>query len=528
MRLLARYYSIAAVCCFCALGWCGWLWAGAERHHEEVITVRDALRLEQPAAALALSGSSAYAEAVAEVHRLRQSSSWESAARLAAEVHARLDHAEANIGQQQRRAMLGFLGTFAMLMGLCGMLIWQNRDSQRSLSDTRKALAQAATAREQLHELTQNTRIGLVVINVNGEVYQVNEAFLAMADTDEATLKQRGLADSFTNPLDQRTIWAQLLHTEQPWLITEVRMKRGQDDYFWALIRYDRKLFPGQPGHLLLAMVEDISMQRAHEDGLREAKDRAEEMAQAKNTFLANITHELCTPIAGILGVASLMTDEVENDEHQEYLHLIRESGERLLATVNSILQLAQLESNSVHLSIDQVDLVDFLRHVLRFTTPPKRKDIELVCSWTEEPVRVNVDRVFLQRIVQNLISNAFKYTKAGTVTIGVASERGMALLWVEDTGIGIDEELQQTIFKAFTQASGGHSRSHEGLGLGLTITRLQVEHMGGTIQVHSKKGTGSRFEVRLPQVGVQRLGGAQPTNTDGHREPLTRGVVGP
>ncbi|MEM1096251.1 MAG: HAMP domain-containing sensor histidine kinase [Bacteroidota bacterium] len=485
------------------------------------------MRLELPDTPATLPASSAYAEAVAEVYRLRQANAWESAARLAGEVHARLDQPEEAIRQRQQRARVVFFGGLSVLLGLCGMLIWHARHYQRRLTKTEHTLAQAATAQEQLHEVTQHTRIGLVIINVNGEVYQVNEAFLSMADTDEGALKRHGLAECFANPLDQRTIWAQLLHTQQPWLVTEVRMKRGEDDYFWALVRYERKLFPGQPAHMLLVMVEDISMQRAHEDGLREAKDRAEEMAQAKNTFLANITHELCTPIAGILGVASLMTDEVENKEHQEYLHLIRESGERLLATVNSILQLAQLESNSVHLSLDQVDLVDFLRHVLRYSTPPKRKGIELVCSWADEPIRVNVDRVFLQRIVQNLISNAYKYTTAGTITIGVTRERGMALLWVEDTGPGIEEEHQQTIFRAFSQASTGHSRSHEGIGLGLTITRLQVEHMDGTIRVHSKKGEGSRFEVRLPQVGVQRLGGTQEVSNDGPGEPMTQGGVG-
>jgi len=483
--------------------------------------------LELPEAQAPLSASSAYAEAVAEVHLLRRNSAWEPAARLAEEVQARLDQEESSISQQQHRARLVFFGALSVLMGLCSMLLWHTQYYQRRLTKTEVALTLAATAQEQLHEVSQHTRIGLVIINVNGEVYQVNQAFLSMADTDEVALKRHGLAMCFTNALDQRTIWAQLLHTQQPGLVTEVRMKRGEDDYFWALVRYERKLFPGQPGHLLLVMVEDISMQRAHEDGLREARDRAEEMAQAKNTFLANITHELCTPIAGILGVASLMTDEVENGEHQEYLHLIRESGERLLATVNSILQLAQLESNSVHLSLDQVDLVDFLRHVLRYSAPPKRKGIELVRSWTDEPVRVNVDRVFLQRIVQNLISNAYKYTKAGTITIGVTSEKGMALLWVEDTGMGIDEDHQQTIFRAFTQASTGHSRSHEGIGLGLTITRLQVEHMDGTIRVRSKKGEGSRFEVRLPQVGVQRLGGTQEGNQDRSGEPLTTGRVG-
>ncbi|MEM6646622.1 MAG: HAMP domain-containing sensor histidine kinase [Bacteroidota bacterium] len=489
--------------------------------------VRDALRLELSATPAPLPPSSTYAEAVAEVHRLQRAGTWEAAARLASEVHARLDIEETAIRQQGQRAASGFLGALSVLMGVCGLLLWHTRYVQRRLAKTEQALAQAATAQDQLHEVTQHTRIGLVIINVNGEVYQVNEAFLSMADTDERTLKRHGLASCFTNALDQRTIWAQLLHTEQPWLVTEVRMKRGEDDYFWALVRYERKLFPGQPGHLLLAMVEDISMQRAHEDGLREARDRAEEMAQAKNTFLANITHELCTPIAGILGVAGLMTDELEDAEHQEYLHLIRESGERLLATVNSILQLAQLESNSVHLSLDQIDLAEYLRHVLRYSTPPTQKNIDLVCSWPDEPIRVNVDRVFLQRIVQNLISNAFKYTKAGTVRVGVASEQGMAVLWVEDTGMGIDEEHQQTIFSAFTQASGGHSRSHEGIGLGLTITRLQVEHMDGTIRVRSKKGEGSRFEVRLPQIGVQRLAGTTPSINDRRREPLTEGGVG-
>ncbi|GAB5518269.1 MAG: hypothetical protein RhofKO_05200 [Rhodothermales bacterium] len=487
--------------------WSSWQWWDATERLDAAQQLHTGFSAQLGTIASQAPADPDYVAVFEAVARLQQQGAWEQAARLIGEAQERVNRTLQASQQQQRRAVFNLLAALCVLLSLSGLLIIQGRRTGQRLVRAKRAHDQAQTATQQLDDLTEYTRIGLVVINVNGEVYQVNQAFQSITGKTAQALKADGFASCFIDSLSQRTAWAQLYHTGQRSMSTEVTMHRAGADPFWASVRYIRKAYQGMSGDLMLVLVEDIDVQRAHKQGLIAAKQRAEEMAQAKNSFLANMTHELCTPIAGILGAAGLMTDEVEDEEHQEYLHLIRESGERLLATVNAVLQLAQLESKSVRLSLDQVDIADYLRNVMRLFPSPSHKDIDVIYDWPEDPIRVNVDRVFLQRIIQNLVSNAFKYTERGTVTIGVTNQRGYAVLWVEDTGIGIESDQQQSIFQAFTQASHGHSRLHEGVGLGLTITRMQVEYMGGTIHVQSTKGKGSRFEVRLPQVGVQRLG---------------------
>jgi CheY-like chemotaxis protein/anti-sigma regulatory factor (Ser/Thr protein kinase) len=172
----------------------------------------------------------------------------------------------------------------------------------------------------------------------------------------------------------------------------------------------------------------------------------------------------------------------------------------RLQETLNSILDLAQLEGGSLELEIQHLDIA---REVLvvadKYENAARRKGLKFGVQVPAESVESALDSASLQRVVKSLIDNAVKFTEQGSVLVEVAAEKGHAIIRVRDTGIGISESFLSHLFSEFQQESMGHARSYEGTGLGLAITKRLVELMGGRIEVESRRGEGSTFSVAFP-----------------------------
>ncbi len=247
------------------------------------------------------------------------------------------------------------------------------------------------------------------------------------------------------------------------------------------------------------AIVRDITERKRQQQRLVEAKERAEEMSRLKSAFLANMSHELRTPLTAILGFAEILTEEVAAP-NREFVHLIAQSGRRLMETLNSVLDLAQLESRTVTLENVCMDLRARAKEALSmFELRASDGNIRLSADVPDTPVWAVIDPSAMDRILSNLISNALKFTTEGEVRVSVQEADGHAKVQVEDTGIGIDAAFLPHIFDEFRQESTGSSREFEGVGLGLTITRRLIRQMGGEIDVESTKGEGTVFTVRLP-----------------------------
>ncbi|MEX1055340.1 MAG: ATP-binding protein, partial [Rhodothermales bacterium] len=239
---------------------------------------------------------------------------------------------------------------------------------------------------------------------------------------------------------------------------------------------------------------------------LIEAKEEAEEMTRLKSAFLANMSHEIRTPLTGIIGFATVLSKELPL-EQREFAELIRESGRRLMEMLNSVLDLAKLESDQMLLQSCAIDLSMETRRatdLLRSLAQEKGLTLECLTGQDADRVMVAADRAALNRVLHNLIGNAIKFTEDGGVRVQIWSADDRCYLAVSDTGVGIDDQFLPLVFDEFRQESSGTMRSHQGTGLGLAITRRLVDLMCGHISVESEKGKGSTFTVSLPIAEAQ------------------------
>jgi PAS domain S-box-containing protein len=252
-----------------------------------------------------------------------------------------------------------------------------------------------------------------------------------------------------------------------------------------------------------LVVHRDISERKRAEAELQQTAERLREVDRLKSEFLANMSHELRTPLNSILGYTEVMLLGLSGELDPETLEdaqAIYDNGQHLLRLINDILDLAKIEAGRMTLNLEAVEIASLLEEVRTSSAGLLvNKPVELSVKVQEDLPTIQADRVRLSQILNNLVSNAAKFTDAGSIVLRACRENGWVCLEVEDTGIGIKEADLETIFEQFRQADGSFKRRAEGTGLGLAITRHLVTMHGGTIEVRSQVGQGSTFTVRLP-----------------------------
>ena len=236
---------------------------------------------------------------------------------------------------------------------------------------------------------------------------------------------------------------------------------------------------------------------------LERVNDALREADQLKSEFLALTSHELRTPLTGILGFTRLVMDGLYDDaeEMRSMLQDSYMSGQHLLGLLNDILDLAKIESGKLEVHPEPFSLGVLLEEVKPIAEAyPRRAEVELLWPDMDGIPEVVVDPSRLKQVLLNLLSNALKFTKEGSVAVQVERHPGLVTLLVVDTGIGVSQEAQARLFQKFAQAEGGHSREFGGTGLGLVICKHLMEMMGGTITLSSVGlGHGSTLRITMP-----------------------------
>lgn len=248
---------------------------------------------------------------------------------------------------------------------------------------------------------------------------------------------------------------------------------------------------------------EDITQKKQLLQDLIEAKHKAEESDRLKSAFLANMSHEIRTPMNGILGFMSLLKEpDLTGELRDEYIQIVNESGERLLNTINDIIDISKIESGQspVYLSVTNLGgLLDKLYSFFKPNADSLGLLLTFIKNFQPSDVLVNIDSYKTESVLSNLIKNALKFTSRGEVKVVCNIENEWLHFTVKDTGKGISSDKIHSIFDRFVQADTSFSRDHEGSGLGLSISKAYAELMGGKIDVTSEPGVGSEFSFSVP-----------------------------
>lgn len=262
----------------------------------------------------------------------------------------------------------------------------------------------------------------------------------------------------------------------------------------------------------VVAVSRDVTERKAHETALLRIRNEAEAANRAKSRFLAAMSHELRTPLNAIIGFSDMLceqgTDEVTAEQQREFPQIIRHSGQRLLGLVNNILDVSRLETGSFEIDpqpLDVADLVCSCRQAM--ATDAARAGLELCIELPEDIPEIVADERACRRILINLVSNAIKFSaRGGKVTVAARFTTSAVTLSVEDTGIGIAPEELSHLAEPFAQADMSFTRRHEGAGLGLSMVQGVARLHGGSMEIESEPGIGTRVSVVLPvQPGASK-----------------------
>lgn len=250
----------------------------------------------------------------------------------------------------------------------------------------------------------------------------------------------------------------------------------------------------------LLGVVRDVTERKEAEERMRELAERAAHATRMKSAFLANMSHEIRTPMNGVLGMTEILLETDLREDQRQSLEIIRDSGEALLAVLNDILDISKIEAGHLELEDVSFDLHETVVGAAQlFTHPASKRGNELVIDIRPDvPRGVRGDPTRLRQILSNLVGNAVKFTQDGEILVSLSlPDKGnpsRIRFSVRDTGVGIAEEKQESIFQEFTQVDSSTTRQYGGTGLGLTISKHLVSLMGGELGLESEEGEGSDF----------------------------------
>lgn len=297
----------------------------------------------------------------------------------------------------------------------------------------------------------------------------------------------------------------------------EMILKRAGGEELWVLMSSQRIEFEGRPA--MITGLADISDRKRMEEELHKAVWATEQATRAKSDFVANMSHELRTPLNAIIGYSEMLFEDAQRagrESDTADLRKIQDAGKHLLGLIDNVLDLAKIEAGKMTLYLETFELrpmIDSVAATMAGLVKKNGNALTVCCA--EDIGAIHSDLTKVRQTLFNLLSNACKFTRNGTITLTALRETIKAVDWitfrVSDTGIGMTPEQQAKMFEAFTQADDSTTRTYGGTGLGLAITKSFCQLMGGEVALTSEAGKGTTFTVRLPAVTHVALDAAIP-----------------
>ncbi len=358
-----------------------------------------------------------------------------------------------------------------------------------------------------LNRAVEQSPVSMIITDIKGRIEYVNPMFTRITGYDFEEVKGRNpriLKSGHHSAQFYKEIWETIL-AGNDW-VGELRNKKKDGSLYWidAAISsiYNSQ---GEMTHFV-SVREDITQKKNLIEDLILAKGKAEESDRLKSSFLANMSHEIRTPMNGIIGFLELLKEsELDAVVREEYLQVVRGSGDRLMSTLNDIIEISKIEAGHIDLNESVFNVSKMLMYFCDFFRPEAEKKGLSISMGNQlaEKASIKTDKSKLESILVNLIKNALKFTTKGFIEIGVQEEEEAFVFYVKDSGSGIAADQHEIIFDRFTQAEQNLKREYEGSGLGLSICRAYARLLNGRIWLESEVGKGSTFYVSIAD-GVQ------------------------